>query len=369
MSQVNPGFTAAHVLTVRISPNQSTCAQRESCVSLYNRLLSQARGITGVSDVAIANTVPLDGQFPFIPVDLEDHPKSADFPAPMFWTGAVSPDYFRMLGIPLLTGREFTAADGIQSNRVVIVAASTARRFWPNQSALGKHVKAVFENRWRTVIGVVSDVRQFNLAGRSPDSITGSFYMPYAQAVQADGQVPAAVNLLATVAGPTANAAADLRRLARDLNPNAPIGEATPLEEMVTRSTADFQSTMWLFLSFAGVSVLLAAVGIYGLVSNSVAQRTHEIGLRVAIGATRQEILKLMLGQSLQLALVGIAAGVAMSIVLTRFLASMLYGVAATDPATFACVCGLMLVIAALASYAPAWRAANLDPIKSLRAE
>ena len=369
MSQVNPGFSSARVLTVRISPNQSTCAQREACVSRYDRLLSQARAIAGVSDVAIANTVPLDGQFPFIPVDLEDHPKSADFPAPMFWTGAVSPDYFRMLGIPLLTGREFTAADGIQSNAVVIVTAATARRFWPNQSVIGKHVKAVFENHWRTVIGVVSDVRQFNLAGRTPESITGSFYMPYAQAVQADGHVPAAVNLLATVAGPTARAAGDLRRLARDLNPNAPVSETTALEEMVSRSTADFQSTMWLFLSFAAVSVLLAAVGIYGLVSNSVAQRTHEIGLRVAIGATRQEILKLMLGQSLRLALVGIVAGVAMSIVLTRFLASMLYGVAATDPATFACVCGLMLAIAVLASYAPAWRAANLDPIKSLRAE
>ena len=170
--------------------------------------------------------------------------------------------------------------------------------------------------------------------------------MPYAQAVQADRQVPAAVNLLATIAGPTANAAADLRRLARDLNPNAPVSEAAALEEMVTRSTADFQSTMWLFLSFAGVSVLLAAVGIYGLVSNSVAQRTHEIGLRVAIGATRPEILKLMLGQSLRLALAGIAVGVIESIILTRFLASMLYGVAATDPATFACVCGLMLAIA-----------------------
>jgi predicted permease len=369
MSQVNPGFSAAHVLTVRISPNQATCLQRESCVSLYDRLLSQARAIPGVSDVAIANTVPLDGQLPSIPVDLEDHPKSADFPAPMFWTGAVSPDYFRMLGIPLLTGREFDTADGIKSNGVVIVTASTARRFWPNQSAIGKHVKAVFDDHWRTVIGVVSDVRQFNLTGRNPDSITGAFYMPYAQAVQGDRQVPAAVNLLATVAGPTASAAADLRRLARDLNPNAPVSEATALEEMVVRSTADFQSTLWLFLSFAGVSVLLAAVGIYGLVSNSVAQRTHEIGLRVAIGATRQEILKLMLGQSLRLALSGIVVGVMMSIVLTRFLASMLYGVAATDPTTFACVCGLMLALAVLASYAPAWRAANLDPIKSLRAE
>ena len=369
MSQVNPGFSPEHVLTLRISPDQWACKQREACVSLYDRLLSEARGISGVTDVAIANTVPLDGQLLSIPVDVEDHPKTADFPAPMFWTGAVSPDYFHMLHIPILTGRQFTAGDGIKSSAVAIVPASTARRFWPNQSAVGKHVKAVFETEWRTVIGVVSDVRQFNLAGRNPESITGAFYMPYAQAVQGDGQIPAAVNLLVTVAGQPSTVAGEMRRMARQLNPNVPVSEAAALEDALSGSTADFQSTMWLFLSFAAVSVLLAAVGIYGLVSNSAAQRTHEIGLRMAIGATRPEILKLMLGQSLRLALIGIGAGVAASIMLTRFLASLLYGVRATDPATFACVCGLMLAIAAIASYAPAWRAANLDPVRSLRAE
>jgi predicted permease len=369
MSQVNPGFSPEHVLTLRISPNQSACVPRERCVSLYDRLLSEARGISGVSDVAIANTVPLDGQLPSIPVDVEDHPKTADFPAPMFWTGAVSPDYFRMLHIPLLTGREFSTSDGMKASAVAIVTSSTARRFWPNQSAVGKHVKATFETQWRTVVGVVSDVRQFNLAGRNPESITGAFYLPYAQAVQGDHQLPAAVNLLATVAGPPARVAGEMRRMARELNPNVPVSETATLEDVVSRSIADFQSTIWLFLSFAAVSVLLAAVGIYGLVSNSVAQRTHEIGLRMAIGATRPEILKLMLGQSLRLALMGIVAGVAGSIVLTRFLASLLYGVGATDPAIFAGVCGLMLGIAVLASYVPAWRAANLDPVRSLHAE
>jgi putative ABC transport system permease protein len=369
MSQVNPGFSAAHVLTLRISPNESACVRREVCVSLYDRLVNSARGISGVSDVAIANTVPLDGQLPSIPVDVEDHPKTADFPAPMFWTGAVSPDYFHMLRIPLLDGRGVSAGDGILASAVAIVTTSTARRFWPNQSAVGKHVKAVWEPQWRTIVGVVSDVRQFNLAGRNPESIGGAFYLPYAQAVQADHQVPAAMDLLATTAGPPARIGEEMRRIARELNPDIPVSQAAALQETVSRSTADFQSTIWLFLSFAAVSIVLAAVGIYGLVSNSVAQRTHEIGLRVAIGATRQEILRLMLGQSLRLALWGIVAGVAASIVLTRFLASLLYGVGATDPATFACVCGLMLGIAVVASYAPAWRAANLDPIRSLRVE
>jgi predicted permease len=368
MSQVNPGFSPSHVLTLRISPNQS-CAQRETCVSLYDRLLTEARGISGVSDVAIANTVPLDGQLPSIPVDVQDHPKTADFPAPMFWTGAVSPDYFRMLRIPLLAGREFMGSDGIKSDLVAIVTASTARRFWPNQPAVGKHVKGVTETQWRTIVGVVGDVRQFNLAGRNPESISGAFYMPYAQAVGADHQIPAAVNLVAAIGGPQSMIAAEMRRIAQSLNPNVPVSEAAALEDLVSHSTADFQSTIWLFLTFAGVSVLLAAVGIYGLVSNSVAQRTHEIGLRVAVGASRPEILRLMLSQSLRLALLGIGVGAVASVILTRYLASLLYGVGATDPATFACVCGLMLAMAVIASYAPAWRAANLDPIRSLRAE
>jgi putative ABC transport system permease protein len=369
MSEVNPGFSPQHILTMRISPDQSFCSQRESCITLYDRLLRDARGISGVSSVAIANTVPLDGQIPSIPVDVEDHPKSADFPAPVFWTGAISLDYFRMLHIPILAGRDFTASDGQRSSPVVIITASTARRYWPGRSAVGKHIKMVWETQWRTIAGVVSDVRQFNLSGRSPESITGAVYMPYAQSVQADHQIPAALNLLATAARPPSQVAGEMRRIARELNPNAPVSEVVAFEDIVSHSTSDFRSTIWLFLSFAVVAIVLAAVGIYGLVSNSVAQRTYEIGLRVAIGATRQEILRLMLGQSLRLTLLGIGAGVVASVVLTRFLASLLFGVGGTDPVTFASVCGFMLGIAVIASYVPAWRAANLDPIKSLRAE
>jgi predicted permease len=369
MSRVNPGFSPDRILTVRLSPNQSACIQREACIALYDRLLREARGISGVSDVAVANTVPLDGQIPQLPMDVEDHPKTADFPSPMFWAGAITPDYFQMLHIPLVAGRGFTAADSAKSEAVVIITASTARRFWPGQSAVGKHIKTAGEAQWRTVVGVVDDVRQFTLTGRNPDGLGGAMYMPYAQSQQADHQIPAAMDLLVKTAVAPARIAGEVRQIARDLDPNTPAGEVTPLQQIVAASTADFASTIWVFLSFAAASLLLAAVGIYGLVSNSVVQRTYEIGLRVAIGATRQEILKLMLAQSLRLTLAGIAAGVAASLVVTRFLASLLFGVAATDPVTFTSVCVLMLSVAVMASYVPAWRAANLDPVKSLRVE
>ena len=369
MTRVNPGFTPDRILTVRLSPNQSVCTQRAACIALYNRLLKEARGISGVSDVAVANTVPLDGQLPSMPFDVEGHPKTADFPAPMFWSGAITPDYFQMLHIPVVEGRTFSSRDGPKASPVVIITASTARRFWPGESAVGKHIKTVWDNDWRTVIGVVDDVRQFNLAGRNPESISGSIYMPYPQAVQVDHQIPAAMDLLVKTAAAPARVAADVRQMARDLDPNTPAGEVTTLAQIVSGSTADFQSTIWVFLSFAAASLLLAAVGIYGLVSNSVVQRTYEIGLRVAIGATRKEILRMMLVQSLRLTLAGIAVGVVASLIVTRFLASLLFGVAATDPLTLTSVCVLMIGVAVMASYLPAWRAANLDPVKSLRVE
>jgi len=302
-------------------------------------------------------------------VDVEGHPKTADFPAPMFWAGAIAPDYFQMLHIPLAEGRGFTAGDGQKSSDVVIITASTARRFWPGESAVGKHIKVVWEPQWRTVIGVVDDVRQFTLAGRDPEGISGAFYMPYAQSVGGEHQIPAAMDLLVKTAAAPERIAGEVRQIAADLDPNTPAGEVRTLEGIVAGSTSDYQSTIWVFLSFAAASLVLAAVGIYGLVSNSVAQRTYEIGLRVAIGATRREILQLMLAQSLRLALTGIAAGVAASLVVTRFLASLLFGVGATDPVTFTSVCVLMLSVAVMASYVPAWRAANLDPVKSLRVE
>jgi len=369
MSRVNPGFSPEHILTVRLSPNPSACAQSESCIALYDRLVREARGISGVADAAVANSIPLDGLNPNMPVDVEGHPKTPDFPAPLLWTGAITPDYFQMLHIPLVDGRPFTSADSAKSSGVVIVTASTARRFWPGESGVGKHIKAVWEQPWRTVIGVVDDVHQFTLTGRNPDGISGAMYMPYAQSVTGDHLIPAAMSLLVKTGADPARISGEVRQISRNLDPNTSAGEVTPLKELVSSSTADFQSTIWVFLSFAAASLLLAAVGIYGLVSNAVVQRTYEIGLRVAIGATRPEILRMMLAQSVRLTLAGIAAGMVASLAVTRFLAGLLYGVATTDSITFTSVGVLMLGIAVLASYVPAWRAANLDPVKSLRVE
>ena len=136
LSESNPGFSPSHIVTVRISPNQFSCTQRASCIAFYDRLVERTRNISGVASAAVSNSVPLEGELPTIPVDVEGHPKTSDHPAPMLWFGAVSPEYFPMLRIPLLAGRYFTRADGVNAGEVVLISASAARRFWPGESAM-----------------------------------------------------------------------------------------------------------------------------------------------------------------------------------------------------------------------------------------
>ncbi len=186
LSEAHLGFEPARILTVRISPNQSACVQRTSCIALYDRLLNASRGVSGVEDVAVANTLPLDGALPSIALDVEGHPKSADYPAPLVWAGAISPDYVRLMGIPLLAGRLFTDSDNEKSGGVLLVTQSTAEHFWPGESPIGKHIKEASETRWRTVVGLVGDVRQYSIAKTLPDGIPGAIYMPYAQSVQGE---------------------------------------------------------------------------------------------------------------------------------------------------------------------------------------
>jgi putative ABC transport system permease protein len=369
LSEVRPGFDPQQILTVRISPNASFCTQRPACIALYGRLLTGARGVAGVADAAIASAVPLDAEQPDLPVDVEGHPKTVDHPAPMLWSGAVSPGYIRMLRIPLLAGRDLSEADGAKSSAVLLISASAARHFWPGENPIGKHIKGANEQPWRTVVGVVGDVRQYSLSKAFPDWIHGAIYMPYAQAAREDGQIPAAMTLLVKAQANADGPAREIRTLAQDQDPNVPVGQMQPLEEVVAGSIAKFRATIRVFISFAAAAILLAAIGIYGLVSYWVTQRTYEIGLRVAIGATRRRIVSMILAQGLRVALYGIVAGVIVAVAATRFLASLLYGVGATDPLTFAAVTALVLGVAITATAFPAWRASRIDPIKFLRAD
>lgn len=369
LTAANPGFTSERVLTVKISPNESFCTQRESCIAFYSRLISQARGLRGVLDAAVANTVPLDGQLPAIPADVEDHPRTAEFPSPMLWTGAVSPHYFQLMQIPLISGRTFQETDGPTASPVILISATTARRFWPGANPIGKHIRRTGEASWRSVIGVVADVRQFDLANHSPGSISGAMYMPYAQAIQAKGQIPVVMDLLVKTTASAEQAALEIRQVATDANPDIPLGRVKSLADIIGGSISGFRSTIWVFLSFATAALVLAAIGLYGLMSYSVSQRIYEISVRIAIGAPASSVVRSILSQSLRITMIGVIAGIAAAFLLTRFLSGMLVGVTATDPWTFAGVVLLVLIVTVTASSVPAWRAAHLDPIRTLRAE
>jgi putative ABC transport system permease protein len=257
LSDENPGFDPNRVLTVRISPSQSLCAQPSACIALYSRMLDEASRVPGVTAVAAGNTVPLASELPTIPVDVEGHPKSVDFPAPVFWGGAISPGYLRLMRIRLLAGREFTEADSPRAPHVVLITPSTARRYWPGQNPIGKHIKAAWEMQWRTVVGVVADVRQYSLASSLPGWIGGTMYMPYAQSVKDDDhQIPASTNLFVKVRADSGRVRSALQTLAEAQAPNAPVGEVQALTDIMSASIGDFRSTIRIFMAFAGTAML-----------------------------------------------------------------------------------------------------------------
>ena len=369
LSTADPGFQPQRVLAMKISPDAAFCANPAACIAFYERVLGEGRGVPGVADTALANTVPLDGSAPSLPMDVEDHPKTAEFPAPMFWTGAVSPGYLRLMGISLLAGRSFTPADTRDSEPVVLITASTARRFWPGQNVIGKHIKWVSESRWRTIVGVVADVRQYTLDNRAPAGISGGAYLPYAQSVAADGRIPSVMHLIVKTASDAPEAAEEIRRLAVAINPDIPVSPVVRLDTLVGESVSGFRSTAWLFLTFAAVALALATIGIYGLVAYSMTQHAYEIALRMAIGATGRNILRMVLLQSLRPGLLGVSTGLAVALLAVRSFSSLLPDVAPTDPLLYAFVSAFLLAVIILASMVPAWRALRIDPVRVLRAE
>jgi predicted permease len=370
LSEVNPGFQSNQILTLRVSPNRSLCRVRDACVALYSELLRRTQEIPGIYEVAAINSVPLSSRIPSLPVNVEDNPLDpAERVAPLFWTGAVTPDYFKLMRIPILAGRGFSESDSQNSAPVVIVSASTAERYWPNQNAIGKHIRTVSETTFRTVVGVAADVRQFNLSGSTPNQIKGMLYMPYAQSVLIDGQPPEAMTLVVRTGGNSSEVSGRIRELVRNLDPNVPVSEIRTMTSLVDDSSRQPRSMAWLFAGFAGVALLLAAIGAYGVVSWSTAQRTFEIGVRVALGAPKQSVFRLVLGQSLRLVACGLVIGVAASFALARMLTAFLYNTESSDAFTFAGVSVLMVFVALLAGYIPARRAASVDPLTALRVE
>jgi putative ABC transport system permease protein len=273
-----------------------------------------------------------------------------------------SGDYFRVMNIPVVAGRAFTPEDSAASRRVILVSASTARLIWGSASAIGAQVRigSATSGPWRTVVGVVGDVHDGDLTAPPAPAM----YTPETQLTSA---------YLTLVArsrnGDASSLAPDIRAVIRALDPLVPVYGVAPLSRLVRQSAAERVFVTRILSAFAGAAVLLAAIGLYGLVAYTVAERTREVGVRVALGARPADVTRVVLGGGASTVALGVAGGLAMAVAATRFLGSLVYGVSVTDPATFALSTAFLVAVALLAQAVPLGRALRVDPASALRAE
>jgi putative ABC transport system permease protein len=359
--EVNPGFRAEQVLTARIQLPGAKYDSGAKITGFYDRLLEAIRGSPGVVEAGLNERIPFTAGNPQQELYVEGQEPKAGEAVPVINTRSVSPGYFEAMGTPLLKGRLFLASDQESSPPIVIVDETVAQRYWPGSDPIGKRIRTSTDSDavWLTIVGVVPNVKQQSLSER-PDF---QLYQPFAQYGRWSAYL-----VVRTNAGLQAFATLLKRRVA-EIDPSLPISELRPLQEAVDASLATRRLTNTLLSGFALLALLLAAIGIYGVMSLSVAGRLSEFGVRLALGAPPGEVLRLVLGQGMLLALLGSALGLAGAFGLTRLLGSLLFDVPPTDPVTFAVVATTLTAVALLACYLPARRATQADPIAVLRRE
>ncbi len=369
ISHMNPGFRSEHVLTARITPNESFCSEAARCVSFYRNVLDQVQAFPGTSGAALVNTLPLGGRVSKRSVDVENNEVPQGEDVPLFWLNVVTPEYFRVMGISVLSGRGFSDSD-VSGAPVAVVTQETARRYWPNESAVGKHIRLLDDKDWRTVVGVIPDVRAYDLQRNVPDWINGSAYVPYhPTATLEDRRMPTEMTITIRTASDDSQIASMLRNTVAGLNQEVPVSEVKSMRAVVSEAVSTPASTTVLMVVFAALALVLGTIGIYGVLSFLVSNRTREIGVRMALGAQRKDVLRSVMGEGAKLSLAGIALGMMGAFAVMRVLSGELYGVGATDPLTFCGVAILVAVVAMTACYVPARRAMRVDPVVALRCE
>jgi putative ABC transport system permease protein len=369
ISHVNPGFRPEHILTARITPNQSFCNDAKRCLTFYRSVQEQVQGFPGTSGAALVNTLPLGGRVSKRSLDVEGYDVPAGEDVPLFWLNVVSPEYFRVMGIPFLAGRTFRDSD-ISGAPVAIVTDETARRFWPKQNAIGKHIRLLDDKDWRTIVGVIPDVRAYDLQRNAPDWIGGTAYVPYnSTATLEDRRIPTEMTIAIRTASDDSQMATMLRNTVAALNQEVPVSEVKTMRAVISEVVSTPASTTALMVVFAVLALVLGTIGIYGVLSFLVSNRSREIGIRMALGAQRGDVLRSVMGEGAKLSLAGIALGMAGAFALMRILSGELYGVGTTDPLTFFSVAILVAAVALAACYVPARRAMRVDPMVALRYE
>ena len=359
---VSPGFDPINALSMQTSVLGQRFSDNNVVRQYFAEAVERLRALPGVQSAAAASQIPLAGNMDKYGFHAEGKIHANPEEDPSAERYCITPGFLETMRIPLLRGRDISPADTSTAPQVLLISETTARLMWPSEDPIGKRVKVGDMNRpWWTVVGVVGDVRHVGL-DTAPDLQT---YIPHLQWPYPDGLM---VFVIRTSGSPAAISSAAQRAI-HSIDPTQPISRVTPLENYVGLSLQGRRFALILIAAFAAIALALSIVGIYGVTAYSVAQRTREVGIRVALGARRRELLGLLLRQGMLLIVCGVIAGVLSSLALTRFLASMLFDLQPTDPLTFASVVLLLVAVSAGACFIPAWRAMRVDPMVALRYE
>jgi putative ABC transport system permease protein len=363
--KVNPGFQSDRVLTMEMDLRTAQYSELPARINFWQQVLEKVRAIPGVEEVALGTVIPLTGDHRRADITIEGLPVPdvGTFPHPD--RHSVSANYTNVLKVPLMRGRTFTDADTETSQRVGLINSTMARRYWPNQDPIGKRFhwghpgSTESDDPWITIVGVVADTKLYGLANPARLEV----YLPFRQEPQND------VYLILRSAVDPASLTSSVRDAVASIDKDQPVFNVVTMQHLVDDSVSTPHLTLVLLGLFSGLALILAAIGIYGVISYSVQQRTHEIGIRMALGAQRSNVLRLVVGQGVKLATIGVVIGIAAALGLMRLMSSLLFGVRANDPVTFAAASAILLVVALAACYIPARRAIAVDPMVALRYE
>ena len=360
---VNPGFQPDHIMTMRVLLPGKTYDTMPKIANFARQLGSRAAALPGVRAAALGNAVPLDGTSFWLSFVVRGSPPVRPSDQPSASVRIVTPNYFSVLGTPLLRGRAFAADDRANAPRVAIVNQTFVKRFMANEDPIGKYVEIGWTidgvRQGGQIVGVVGDVRDDALNA----DVDPTFYLPFDQ-TPVEG-----IAITARTAAPPASITSALRGVVRDLDPTLPVYDVQTMEQHVAASVSRQRFYATLLGVFAAVALVLAAVGLYGVIAYAVSQRTHELGVRVALGATGTRISRMVIGEGVILTAVGVIVGLVASLGGARIIAKLLYNVKSSDPVTFVGVALLLGVVAACASYIPARRAARVDPLVAMRGD
>jgi putative ABC transport system permease protein len=360
---VPKGFNTDGVLTLYLNPKYPGASPQ--LAAYFREVLARVQALPGVQSACLTDFLPLTGPFLIWPLQIEGHPRYERGKAPLINMNRISPEYFQTMGISIRAGRPFTAQDSLEAPKVIIINETLARRFFAGEDPIGRRLFP--GQNAMTIVGVASDTRHLGL----DQEVQPEVYTPYVQYMKEMRGMRLVVRVSSDQNNPTnpsvlSSLAASIRNQVRAIEPNEPVNQVVTMDERLSNSVAGRRFQMLLLGIFAAVALIIATVGIYGVISYAVSQRIHEIGIRMALGAQGSDVLRMVLWRGMRLALIGVALGLGAALALTRVMKNLLFNVSATDPATFAGIALVLLIVALIASFIPARRATKVDPLTAL---